>query len=64
MVQTVLAAVNLSQLYNELVFNLSFKMVDKDHDGALDREELTNLLNKIMNPTKKAFKMISRRLKE
>ena len=64
LVQTVLAAVNLSHLWNDLVFNLTFKMVDKDHDGALDREELSNLLNKIMNPTKKAAKIIRRRLRD
>ena len=40
--------------YNEIVFNLVFDIVDRDHDGALDREEMFFLVIKFIEMLDKA----------
>ena len=40
--------------YNEIVFSLVFDIVDRDHDGALDREEMFFLVIKFIEMLDKA----------
>ena len=41
-------------LYNELVFNVTFNLVDKDKDGALDHDEAKALMDQFIVAAKKA----------
>ena len=42
------AATQVPIPYSELAFSLCFDMVDRDHDGALDREEMFGLVIKFI----------------
>ena len=59
----VLAALELSHLFQESAFDKTFKSIDKGDDGALNKDETKELLEKIIHPEKKVVKIIRRVVK-
>ena len=48
-----LGLLHLSLVWNDKLFDKIFDEVDSDHDGALEKHELVNLIYKIMHKGKK-----------
>ena len=65
MTQMVLAALDMSHLFCESAFDKVFKSIDKGDDGALNKDETKELLEKIIHPEpkKKVVKIIRRVVK-